>query len=77
MVMVMEMVIVMVVEEVIDHLPQGEMVMMMEMVVEMVHCHCLIMDSQDTIEVKEIHGCTLFKDHLDPQANWDKMVEMV
>ena len=57
--------------------PQGEMVvmvMMMEMVVEMIH-HCrLIMDSQDTIEVKGIDGCTLFKDHLDPQVNLDKMV---
>ena len=80
-VMVMVMVIVMVVEEVIDHLPQGVMVvmvvMMMEMVVEMIHhCH-LIMDSHDTIEVEEIDGFTLFKDHLDPQVNLDKMVEMV
>ena len=77
----MVMVIVMVVEEVIDHLPQGEMlvmmVMMMEMVVEMIHHHHLIMNSQDTIEVKEIDGCMLFKDHPDPQVNLDKMVEMV
>ena len=36
--------------------------MIMEMVVEMIHCHLLIMDSQDTIEVKEIDGCMLFKD---------------
>ena len=57
--------------------PQGEMVMMTEMVVEMIH-HCLlIMDSQDTIEVEEIDGCMLFKDHLDLQVNLDKMVEMV
>ena len=41
--------------------PQGEMAMMMEMVVEMIHHHLLIMDSQDTIEVKEIDGCMLFK----------------
>ena len=80
-VMVMVMVIVMVVEEVVDHLPQGEMVvmvvMMMGMVVEMIHHCCLIMDSHDTIKVKEIDGYTLFKDHLDPQVNLDKMVEMV
>ena len=57
--------------------PQGEMAMIMEMVVEMIH-HCLlIMDSQDTIKVKEINGCMLFKDHLDLQVNLDKMVEMV
>ena len=71
---------VMVMEKVIDHFPQGEMVMMvmmMEMVVEMIHHHCLIMDSQDTVEVEEIDGCMLFKDHLDPQVNLDKMVEMV
>ena len=57
--------------------PQGEMAMTMEMVVEMIH-HCLlIMDSQDTIEVEEIDGCMLFKDHPDLQVNLDKMVEMV
>ena len=61
MVMVMVVVIVMVVEEVIDHLPQGEMVMIMEMVVEMIHHHLLITDSQDTVKVKEIDGCMLFK----------------
>ena len=75
--MVMVMVMVTVVEEVIDHLPQEEMVMIMEMVVEMIHHHLLIMDSQDTIEVKEIDGCMLFKDHPDLQVNLDKMVEMV
>ena len=54
-------------EEVVDHLPQGEMeemvmVVMMEMVVEEMihHCH-LIMDSHDTIEVEEIDGCMLYK----------------
>ena len=66
MAMVVVMVIVMVVEEVIDHLPQGEMVMIMEMVVVMIHHHLLIMDSQDTIEVKEINGCMLFKDQPRP-----------
>ena len=77
MAMVMVMVIVMVVEEVIDHLPQGEMAMIMEMMVEMIH-HCLlIMDSQDTVEVIEIDGCMLFKDHPNLQVNLDKMVEMV
>ena len=34
-------------------------------------------DSQDTVEVKEIDGCMLFKDHPDLQVNLDKMVEMV
>ena len=77
MVMVMVMVVVIVMEEVIDHLPQEEMVIMMEMVVEMIHHHLLIMDSQDTIEVKEIDGCMLFKDRPDLQVNLDKMVEMV
>ena len=71
-------------EEVVGHLPQGEMeemavmVVMMEMVVEeMIHYHCLIMDSHDTIKVKEIDGCMLYKDHPDPQVNLDKMEEMV
>ena len=79
---VMEMVMIM--EEVVGHLPQGEMeemavmVVMMEMVVEeMIHCHNLIMDSHDTIEVKEIDGCMLYKDHPDPQVSWDKMEGMV
>ena len=77
MVMVMVIVIVMVVEEVIDHLPQEEMAVIMEMVMEMIHHHLLIMDSQDTVEVEEIDGCMLFKDHPDLQVNLDKMVEMV
>ena len=49
---------VMIMEEVVGHLPQGEMeemavmVVMMEMVVEeMIHHHCLIMDSHNAIEV--------------------------
>ena len=56
---VMEMVMIM--EEVVGHLPLGEMeemVVMMEMVVEeMIHHHCLIKDNHNTIEVKEIDGC--------------------
>ena len=79
------MVMVMMIEEVVGHLPQGEMeemavmmVMMMEMVVEeMIHYCRLIMDSHDTIKVKEIDGCMLYKDIPDPQVNLDKMVEMV
>ena len=58
---VMEMVMIM--EEVVGHLPQGEMeemvvmVVMMEMVVEeMIHHHCQIKGSHDTIEIKEIDG---------------------
>ena len=58
--------------------PPGEMkemvVMMviMEMVVEMIHpCH-LITDSHDTIEIEEIDGCTLCKDHLDPRSTWTR-----
>ena len=38
------------------------MVMMEMMVEETIHCHCLITNSHDTIEVKEIDVCTLFKD---------------
>ena len=83
-VMEVVMVMVMIMEEVVGHLPQGEMeemavmVVMMEMVVEeMIHHHHLIMDSHDTIKVKEIDGCMLYKDHPDPQVNWDKMEEMV
>ena len=74
---------VMIMEEVVGHLPQGEMeemvvmVVMMEMVVEMVHQHHLIKDSHDTIEVEEIDGCMWYKDHPDPQANQDKMEGMV
>ena len=70
--------IMMIMEEVVGHLPQGEMEEMMEMVVEvMIHQHHLTMDSHDTIEVKEIDGCMLNKDHPDPQVNLDKMEEMV
>ena len=55
--------------------PQGEMeemvvmVVMIEMVVEeMIHCHCLIMDSHNTVEVKEIDGCMSYKDPPGPQG---------
>ena len=72
-VMEVVMVMVMIMEEVVGHLPQGEMeemavmVVMKEMVVEeMIHHHCLIMDSHDTIKVKEIDGCMLHKDHPRP-----------
>ena len=83
-VMEVVMVMVMIMEEVVGHLPQGEMeemvvmVVMMEMVVEeMIHHHCLIKDNHDTIKVVEIDECMLYKDHLDPQVNWDKMEGMV
>ena len=76
---VMEMVMIM--EEVVGHLPQGEMeemVVMMEMVVEeMIHHHCQTKDSHDTIEIEEIDGCVWYKDCPDPQVNWDKMEGMV
>ena len=56
---------VMIMEEVEGHLPQGEMeemVVMMEMVVEeMIHHHHLTKDSHNTIEVEEIDGCMLYK----------------
>ena len=67
---------VMIMEEVVGHLPQGEMeemvvmVVIMEMVVEdMIFHHYQIKGSHDTIEVKEIGGYMWYKDHLDPQAN--------
>ena len=75
---------VMIMEEVVGHLPQEEieemavMVVIMEMVVEeMIHHHHQTKDSHNTVEVKEIDGCMLYKDCSDPQANWDKMVGMV
>ena len=75
---------VMTMEGVIDHLPQGEMeemavmVVMMEMAVEEMICHHhQIKGSHDTIEVKEIDGYMWYKDHPDPQVNWDKMEGMV
>ena len=78
----MEMVMVM--EEVVGHLPQGEMeemavmVVMMEIVVEeMIHHHHLIKDSHNTVKVKDIDGYMLYKDCPDPQVNWDKMEGMV
>ena len=75
----MEMVMTM--EGVIDHLPQGEMAVMevmMEMVVgEMICHHHQIKGSHNTIEVKEIDGYMWYKDHPDPQANQDKIEGMV
>ena len=75
---------VMIMEGVIDHLPQGEMeemavmVVMMEMgVVEMIHHHCQIKDNHDTAKTGETDGYMWYKDHLDPQVNWDKMEGMV
>ena len=79
---VMEMVMIM--EEVVGHLPLGEMeemvvmVVMMEMVVEeMIHHHHLTKDSHNTVKVEEIDGCMWYKDHPDPQVNWDKMEGVV
>ena len=83
---VMEVVIrmVMIMEEVVGHLPQGEMkemavmVVMMEMAVEeMIHHYCQIKGSHDAIKVKEIDGYMWYKDCPDPQVNWDKMEGMV
>ena len=53
---------VMIMEEVVGHLPQGEMeemavMVVMDMVMEMICHHCLTKDSHDAIEVKEIDGC--------------------
>ena len=75
---------VMTMEGVVDHLPQGEMeemvvmVVMMEMAVEEMICHhCQIKGSHDTVKVKEIDGYMWYKDHPDPQANRDKIEGMV
>ena len=66
---------VMIMEEVVGHLPQGEMeemavmVVMMEMVVEeMIHHHHQIKGNHDTAKVKETDGYMWYKDHLDPQV---------
>ena len=74
----------MIMEGVIDHLPQGEMeemavmVVVMEMVVEEMICHHhQIKGSHDTIKIRETDGYMWYKDHLDPQVNWDKMEGMV
>ena len=55
---------VMIMEEVVGHLPLGEMeemavmVVMMEMAVEeMIHHHHQIKGSHDAIEIEEIDGC--------------------
>ena len=75
---------VMTMEGVVGHLPQGEMeemvvmVLIMEMAVgEMIHHHCQIKGSCDTVKVREIDGYMWYKDHPDPQANWGKMEGMV
>ena len=73
----------MIMEGVIDHLPQGEMeemavmVVMMEMAVEMIHHHCQIKDNHDAAEIGETDGYIWYKDHLDPQVNQNKMEGMV
>ena len=72
---IMEVVIgmVMIMEEVVGHLPQGEieemavMVVMMEMVVEeMIHHHCQIKGNHDAAEIGETDGYMWYKDHPDP-----------
>ena len=75
---------VMVMEGVIDHLPQGEMEeivvmeVMMEMAVEeMIYHHCQIKGNHDSIEIIETDGYMWYKDHPSPQVNWDKMEGMV
>ena len=69
---VMEVVLgmVMTMEGMIDHLPQGEMekmavmVVVMEMVVEkMIHHHHQIKGSHNAIEIEEIDGYMWYKDH--------------
>ena len=64
--------------------PQGEMEemavmeVMMEMVVgEMIHHHHQIKGNHDTIKIRETDGYMWYKDHPDPQINWDKMEGMV
>ena len=75
---------VMIMEEVLGHLPQGEMeemtvmVEMMEMAVEeMIYHHCQIKGSHNTVEDEGIDGYMWYKECLDPQANQDKMEGMV
>ena len=75
---------VMTMEGVIDHLPQGEMeemvvmVVMMEMMVEeIIHHHCQIKGNHDTAKIGKTDGYMWYKDHPDPQVNWDKMEGMV
>ena len=74
----------MIMEGVIDHLPQGEMeemavmVVMMEMAVEeMIHQHCQIKDNHDAAKIGETDGYMWYKEHPDPQVNQDKMEGMV
>ena len=65
---------VMTMERVIDHLPQGEMekmvvmVVMMEMVVEEMICHHCQIKGSHAIEIKEIDGYMWYKDHPDPSG---------
>ena len=73
----------MIMEGVIDHLPQGEMeemavmVVVMEMAVEeIIHHHHQIKDNHDATEIEETDGYMWYKDHPDPQVNWDKMEGM-
>ena len=65
-------------------LPQGEVEemavaeVMMEMAVgEMIHHHCQIKGNHDTDKIGETDGYMWYKDHPDPQVNWDKMEGMV
>ena len=66
---------VMTMEGVIDHLPQGEMeemvvmVVMMEMAVEeMIHHHCQIKGNHNAIKIRETNGYMWYKDHPDPRS---------
>ena len=71
-------------EGVVDCLPQGEMaeevammmVIMEMMVEEMIHHHHQIKDNHNAAEIREIDGCMWYKDHLDLQANQDRMEGM-
>ena len=74
----------MIMEQVIDHLPQGEMEemavmeVMMEMAVEeMIHNHHQIKGNHDTVKILETDGYMWYKNHPDPQINLDKMEGMV
>ena len=65
---------VMTMEGVIDHLPQGEMEEMA--VEEMFHHHHQIKGNHDTAKIGETDGYMWYRDHPDPQVNWDKMEGM-
>ena len=75
---------VMIMEGVIDHLPQGEMEemavmgVMMEMAVEeMIHHHHQIKGNHDVLKIIETDGYMWYKDHPGPQVNHDRMEGMV